>query len=149
MLTVHLPPLRDRGEDVLLLAERFLRTLEERMGRSAELTREARQALVAYSWPGNIRELSNAIERALIVNDGGPISVEQLGLGPATAVRSGGPASDGASTGGGAATLPDLERKLVVEALAKCRGNKSRAAAILGVTRSQVYTLLKRFEIEP
>jgi DNA-binding NtrC family response regulator len=136
---------------VILLADPVRAALRgEEMARSSpRWSREARNALLAHSWPGNIRELSNAIERALIVNDGGPIKRRAAGLGPATTMRAGTAAAEGSGTGGGAATLPDLERKLVVEALAKCRGNKSRAAAILGVTRSQVYTLLKRFEIEP
>src|SRR3989441_13240378 len=78
---IHLPPLRERGEDVVLLAQEFVRRLGERMGKGEPgLSRDARELLVTYPWPGNIRELQNAIERALIVSDAGLITAAQLGL---------------------------------------------------------------------
>ena len=78
---LHLPPLRERGDDVLLLAEHFVHELEARMGKSVPSTsEEARRALLSYTWPGNIRELQNAIERALILSDGGLLPSSQLGL---------------------------------------------------------------------
>src|SRR5437773_1519080 len=79
---IHLPLLREREGDVLVLAEYFLRTLGERMGRrQSRLSDEARQLLLAHTWPGNIRELQNAIERALIAADGHVISAAHLGIG--------------------------------------------------------------------
>src|SRR5207247_2694222 len=79
---IHLPALREREGDVLLLAEHFLRTLGERMGRrQARFSEHARQLLLAHTWPGNIRELQNAIERALIAADGHVISPAHLGIG--------------------------------------------------------------------
>ena len=78
---IHLPLLREREGDVLVLAEYFLRTLGERMGRrQSRLSDEARQLLLAHTWPGNIRELQNAIERALIAADGHVISAAHLGI---------------------------------------------------------------------
>src|SRR5258706_207123 len=78
---IHLPPLRERGEDVVLLAQEFVRRLGERMGKGEPgLSRDARELLVSHPWPGNIRELQNAIERALIVSDAGLITAAQLGL---------------------------------------------------------------------
>src|SRR5258706_16135497 len=78
---IHLPPLRERGEDVVLLAQEFVRRLGERMGKEEPgLSNDARELLVTYPWPGNIRELQNAIERALIVSDAGLITAAQLGL---------------------------------------------------------------------
>jgi Nif-specific regulatory protein len=139
VFTVHLPPLRERGEDVLILAERFLRELEGSMGRAGELTREARQALLAYSWPGNIRELSNAIERAMILSGGEPIRPEMLGLHAASPVPAESEAPDS-----GSLTIPELERRMVLDALFRSGGNRSRAARLLGITRSQLYTRLKR-----
>src|SRR5262245_6049801 len=80
---IHLPTLRERGEDVLLLADHFVRELGARTGRHEPgLSGEARELLLAHSWPGNIRELQNAIERALIVSDGAPILAEHLGIVP-------------------------------------------------------------------
>jgi transcriptional regulator with GAF, ATPase, and Fis domain len=92
VFTVHLPPLRERGDDVLLLADHFVRALGFRMGKGeAGLSRDAREALLAHRWPGNIRELQNAVERALIVSDGGLIASAELGIvarAPADADRS-------------------------------------------------------------
>jgi DNA-binding NtrC family response regulator len=115
------------------------------------LSRDARELLVTYPWPGNIRELQNAIERALIVSDAGLITAAQLGL---TRPR---PPSGEASPSGVptpsrvtnqdamAATLQELERHAIAAALAKAKGNKTAAAAALGITRMQLYTKLKRF----
>src|SRR5205807_4392542 len=80
---VHLPPLRERGNDVLLLADHFVRHLGSEMGKpNPGLSHEARDLLAAHSWPGNIRELQNAIERALILAEGELISAAQLGIVP-------------------------------------------------------------------
>jgi two-component system response regulator HydG len=141
VFSVHLPPLRERGDDVLILAEHFVRTLGASMGKNVPgLARDARDALMSHSWPGNIRELSNAIERALILSDGGPLRAGQLGL--VGRVDRSAPAP--------AAPLPlgDLERQAVQAAMEKAKGNRSRAAALLGVTRSQLYTRLKRYGME-
>jgi transcriptional regulator with GAF, ATPase, and Fis domain len=142
VFTVHLPALRERGDDVLLLAAQFARELAARMGKAETgLSRDAREALLAHPWPGNIRELQNAIERALIVSEGGLITSAQLGLGPRT------PAAD-ARPPETVTSLADWERRLVVDALARADGNRSKAARMLGLTRSQLYTRLKRFGLE-
>ncbi|MGH7409300.1 MAG: sigma-54 interaction domain-containing protein, partial [Candidatus Methylomirabilales bacterium] len=152
VFSVHLPPLRERGEDVLLLAEHFVRELGLRLGKGeAGLSREAREALLAHPWPGNIRELQNALERALIMTDGRLISAADLGLIPPRD-------RDGAGVGGGQAagtpaqgfggSLADWEKQIVVDVLEKAKGNKSRAARLLGLTRSQLYTRLKRFDLD-
>jgi transcriptional regulator with GAF, ATPase, and Fis domain len=148
---IHLPPLRERGEDVVLLAQEFVRRLGERMGKGEPgLSRDARELLVTYPWPGNIRELQNAIERALIVSDAGLITAAQLGLtlprlssGEASLPAVPAP-SRVANQDATAATLQELERQAIADALAKARGNKTSAAAALGITRMQLYTKLKR-----
>jgi len=144
VFTVHLPPLRERGEDILLLADHFVRTLGARIGKGEPgLSRDARETLLAHHWPGNIRELQNAVERALIVSDGGLITVGQLGIAP----RREPPAAEGSRPAAPAppASLAEWERQMVGDALEKARGNKSRAAKMLGLTRAQLYTRLKRF----
>jgi len=98
--------------------------------------------LLRHAWPGNIRELSNAIERALIVSDGGLISAAQLAITPAAPRPGATPTAPAAPT---PQSLADWEKQMVIDALAAARGNKSRAASILGLTRSQLYTRLKRF----
>ncbi len=152
VFTVHLPPLRERGDDVLLLAAHLVRELAPKMGKgNARLSREVRDALLGHAWPGNIRELQNAIERALIMSDGGLITAAQLGitLRAAGAARE---ASDGArvqsETSPTADSLFEVEKRMVLDALEKTKGNKSRAAKHLGLTRFQLYTRLKRYGLD-
>jgi two-component system response regulator AtoC len=149
VFTVQLPPLRERGEDILLLADHFVRALGARMGKGEPgLARDAREALLGHRWPGNIRELQNAVERALIVSEGGLITAAQLGLAPRPAAAE--PLGLAASAAGsdGATSLAELERWVVSEALARARGNKSQAARRLGLTRAQLYTRLQRFGLK-
>src|SRR5262249_5462190 len=81
VVTLRLPPLRERGEDIPLLAEHFLRRACEDYGLpSKRLTGEARTALVAYPWPGNVRELANAMERVALLSDGTAVTPAMLGL---------------------------------------------------------------------
>jgi transcriptional regulator with GAF, ATPase, and Fis domain len=146
VFAVHLPPLRERGDDVLLLADAFVREIGGRMGKGEPgLSRDAREVLLQHAWPGNIRELSNAIERALIVSDGGLLTAAQLAIAAprprATAPVTEEPTAERHS-------LADWERQMVTDALRTAKGNRSRAAAILGLTRSQLYTRLKRFGLE-
>jgi len=143
---VHLPALRERRDDILMLAGHFLREFGGRMGRSdASLTPEARDLLLAYRWPGNIRELQNAIERALILADGGLISAAHLGIaasGPTPAVSESGPVQSPSPV---IQSLAEIEKQSILEALRRAKGNKSRAAAQLGLGRTQLYTRLRRF----
>jgi two-component system response regulator FlrC len=148
---IRVPALRERTEDILLLAELFLEDLGRGMGRpAAGISREARDWLLSHSWPGNVRELRNAIERAILLCDGGLITREHLPAGnpgspelprallPVVGVV----ATPGLETGG--VTMDAMERRLVEQALAEARGNRSRAAKLLGLTRSQLYTRLAR-----
>ncbi len=145
---VHLPALRERTDDVVMLADHFLSEFAGRMGRSeAGLSAEARDLLLAHRWPGNIRELQNAIERALILADGGLISAAHLGIvapAPTAAVSLSGPAAV-PSPPPVIQTLAEVEKQSILEALRRAKGNKSRAAVALGLGRTQLYTRLRRF----
>ncbi|MBI3014610.1 MAG: sigma 54-interacting transcriptional regulator [Candidatus Tectomicrobia bacterium] len=148
---IHLPPLRERGNDVLLLADHFVRTLAARMGKAETgISQDARELLLAYPWPGNIRELQNAVERALIVSEGGLLTAAQLGVvstrEPIAPRVSSADSTDVPSLPEG--SFAHMEKRLVLEALRKARGNKSKAAKLLGLTRSQLYTRLKRFDLD-
>jgi transcriptional regulator with GAF, ATPase, and Fis domain len=138
---VALPPLRERKEDILLLAEGFIREIGPKVGPCAGISKEARDALLSYSWPGNVRELRNAIERAIILCEGALISAEHLPL-PGNGNGRGRPAGSVAGQ-----SLGDVERQLVEGALKDARNNKAQAARLLGITRAQLYSRLQKYGI--
>ncbi len=139
---VHIPPLRERTEDILPMAEAFLEELGKSMGRpAAGISRDAREYMLAAPWPGNARELRNAIERAVLLCDGGLITRGHLPPmeRPAVTGGNGGNGDHHASvtpfpTGG--VDLEEVDRGFVEKALAQSRGNKAKAARLLGITRS-------------
>ncbi|MCI0436305.1 MAG: sigma-54 dependent transcriptional regulator [Gemmatimonadetes bacterium] len=134
---IDIPPLRDRHEDIPLLARHFLRKQLARYAREGGIAREAMQALVEYSWPGNVRELEHVIERAVLMSQTGQIRMEDLGLRGR---------ADGASRLE-ELTLEDAERYLIQRALARYSGNVSRAAEALGLSRSALYRRLQQYGI--
>ncbi len=150
VVPIRLPPLRERGEDALLLARHFLARLARTYGVPApELSRDALRTIERHPWPGNVRELKNAIERGLLLAGGEPIGPEHLALDEALP----GPAEVEAAAGrsGGAAlpfpaTLEALERAAALAMVERFGGNKSRAARELGITRSRLYRILRRAE---
>ena len=148
VFNVHLPPLRERGDDVLLLADAFIRTLGPRMGKTdITLSRDAQEVLRQHSWPGNIRELHNAIERALITCDGSLVTAAHLAI-RRPPERSSPPGSPEPVRPAASMALDELERKAIIEALQRTHGHKTRAARLLGLTRFQLHGRLKRYGIE-
>jgi Nif-specific regulatory protein len=149
VFNVHLPPLRDRGDDVLLLADSFVRTLAAKMGRSdVALSRDAVELLRRHPWPGNIRELQNAIERGLITCEGALVTAAHLAISlpsERTILRQ---QPEPVRPAASPVDLHELERKAIVDALQRTHGHKARAAALLGLTRFQLYSRLKRYDIE-
>jgi len=151
---VHLPPLRDRGDDVATLARHFL--AQHARGDIPELAPGALLHLQEYPWPGNVRELRNAMLRALVLNDSGPIEARHFDLsretGRTTAATSFAVQQHGErlphATIPPARPSPDQQRADLVEALQRCRGNRSRAATLLGISRSTLYTRLKTLEMQ-
>ncbi|RMG65740.1 MAG: sigma-54-dependent Fis family transcriptional regulator [Calditrichaeota bacterium] len=136
---IVLPPLRERKEDIPALVHHFLERTE-----AQGITRQALAALMDYDWPGNVRELQNTIERAAIISDG-IIDVVHL---PAQVTR-------GGSRKEHLFELPDegiqwdeFEKNLVLQALEKAEGNKTRAAELLGVSRRRLYSMMERFGID-
>ncbi len=148
---IAIPTLRERSEDILPLAESFLDELSRKTGRrAAGISRDARTWLLEYSWPGNVRELRNAIERALLLCDGGLITREHL---PAASARSAlangnGPSEPKRLIPPDGVDLTALDRDLVEKALRQAKGNKSKAARLLGLTRSQLYSRLGKYQLE-
>jgi len=133
---IRLPPLRERREDIALLAAWFLERHARRYGRSLEgFEPEAMEALRAHPWPGNVRELEHAVERAVLLAAGGRVRVADLGL----------RAAEGAGVGTlESLTLEEVERELIRRALKRHDGNVSEAARALGLSRSAFYRRLER-----
>ena len=132
VLEIAVPPLRARGDDVLDLAEHFLRVHASQYGVPApRLSPAARAALKAYRWPGNVRELANIMERAVLLTDGGAIEPSDLAMLPAEP-----PATEFCVTfPPGGIVWADLEKSLIEQALAQAGGNQVRAAKLLGLSR--------------
>ena len=136
-LTLRLPPLRERRQDIPLLARTILDGICARMGKQdVHLDDDSIAALQAYPWPGNIRELANVLERAMILQRGGRLRPPDLGLGARPAVS-----SDDA-----AMTLRDAERLHIERVLQRTNGNVTEAAAILGIARRTLYDRIKAFD---
>jgi Nif-specific regulatory protein len=145
VVEIVVPPLRQRGTDVLLLAEHFLAQFNRQMGRRiTTIDEQARRMLLDYRWPGNIRELRNVIERAVVLNAGTTIRPEHLLMTPAVAD------GDERELPAGVEapvemSLAELEREHIQRVLRHTDGNKSRAASILGIERSTLDRKLKKF----
>jgi DNA-binding NtrC family response regulator len=135
VMSLEMPPLRERRGDIPLLVERFL-------GEGWSLDAEALQAVERYNWPGNIRQLNNAIERAKIMAEDHVVQLHDLPselTGPSTGELSGiRSASD---------DLADIERAHIVEVLNREGGNKARTARVLGINRRSLYRLIDKYEI--
>ena len=150
---IHLPPLRERRGDIPALAEHMLRRYSRRGGPIPTLTPLAIDALQAQDWPGNIRELANAIERATILSGGGPITPEHLPvMVPARRPVGGSPAQAQAPTGPhfsipeGSPTLRDIEMKFIQVILEKHNGNKPAASRELGISLKTLYNKINQLQ---
>jgi DNA-binding NtrC family response regulator len=143
---VLLPPLRERREDIPALLTTFVRRFSEQIGKTEPtITPEAMERLLAYAWPGNIRELQNAVEYSVILADRDLITEKQLPKGlllpPELQRVINGPSSEGVLN------LDQQERDSILKALAQAHGNKKKAAEILGIHRPTLYSKLKRYAI--
>jgi DNA-binding NtrC family response regulator len=145
VLVLSIPSLRERKEDIALLAERFLEDLRPKIGRAiGKISAEALAALVDHPWPGNVRELRNAIERAAILGRGPNIALDDL----PDQLRKKPARGDSDKRVSLPLPLGELERLDVIAALESAEGNKSKAARILGVDRATLYARLKAYELE-
>jgi DNA-binding NtrC family response regulator len=148
VVTIQLPSLEERREDIPLLVRHFLKRFNERNARQVTVREEAVQALVRRTWPGNVRELENVIERAAILSNTGEIAEDDLasasGYGIVTHVAAAASPED-AETG---ATLREVERQQIVRALLDAQGNRSHAARSLGIERKTLYKKAQRLGID-
>jgi DNA-binding NtrC family response regulator len=141
---VRLPPLRERQEDIISLAEAFLARSAQRYQRvGMHLSSEARRALEEYPWPGNVRELSHVMERAVLTASAEKVVQLDFSLPSTHAPASSGPAS----TGMAPMRLEDAEQDMIRNALERCRGNIQKTADMLGLSRAALYRRLEKFGI--
>jgi DNA-binding NtrC family response regulator len=145
---IELPPLRKRKEDIPPLITQFVKQFSQQLGKpEPEISPDAFQKLLDYSWPGNVRELQNAIEYAVVLAREGMIGVKELPAEiqlPPDLQQ----AELGALPRSGVQTLDDVERTAIIQALAECRGNKKKAAELLGIQRPTLYNKMKRYAIK-
>ena len=143
VVNIRVPPLRERRDDIPLLAMAFLREFAEENGKKLEgFDPKARQALYAYPWPGNVRELRNSVESAVVMASSGLVGLDDLPPG----VRSSGEERDVRVPIG--STLEAAEKILIRETLAAQGGNKSRTAEVLGIGRKTLYQKIEEYGIE-
>jgi len=134
-IQIELPPLRERGNDIVILSEFFLRKFTRKYNRpEMRINQHAINKLMSYSWPGNIRELQNTIEKAVILSESAVIKPEDLYLRPVQEIKS----------PGSFATLEEMEEKMIQLALDKNNGNFTAAAEQLGITRQTLYNRIKK-----
>ena len=148
VVRLAVPPLRERTEDIPLLAGFLLAKLGARMGgRTARLSEEALEALSSYHYPGNVRELENMLERALIYAEGGEILAADLGLAGAhrLAAASSAYAREPPVVDAGVSSLDSMERGVIEGALARWDGNRTKAARDLGISRRTMLYKIKRY----
>ncbi len=163
VILLHLPPLRERGDDTLVLAQHFLRRFSTKYGKDVRrIDDRARAVLLSYPWPGNVRELSHVIERAVLWSRDDTLTVEHLSVAaPMKAVPEPAPASvveqrqaaSGAALGPAeqsaeSTDLTQVERGLIERAMRDAGGNQTRAAQRLGISRDTLRYRLKKFGIQ-
>ena len=143
VITINLPPLRERQDDIPLLANHFLRKYEKSLARTAmRFSKGAMRLLVNYAWPGNVRELENAVERAAILAETNVIHSHDL----PDKLRSMSPVT--ASIENTEVTLEELEREHIKRVLDKVEGDKVKAAQVLGIHLSTLYRKVQRYQLD-
>jgi DNA-binding NtrC family response regulator len=136
-IRIDVPPLRERGEDIELLSNYFLKCFEQKYNKPAlKISQQAIKKLMKHEWPGNIRELQHTIEKAVILSDGAILKPEDFVF-----------RSPGKKVSGAPQTLEDMERSLIEEALDRQNGNLTAAADQLGISRQTLYNKIKRYDI--
>ncbi len=145
VIELAVPPLRDRDDDMVLLAEHFLADLRRQTGRGpTSLSVAAAAALRSHQWPGNVRELKNSIERAAVLGTGSEVTAEDLGLSPLQLPQGNQP--DSTADGDAPQSLANAELRHIQSVLRKTGGNKMQACRILGIGRGTLYKKLKEIE---
>jgi DNA-binding NtrC family response regulator len=144
VFTIALPALRERIQDLPLLASYFLKMFSAKHGKTVRLAADAVDVMKRYSWPGNVRELRNMLERAITFNDTGVIQANELDFGEDEEAM----AAVAAADGGSGNSLDQMEKDHIIKVLKETGGNKKKAAEILGIERRTLYNKAKRLGID-
>lgn len=139
---LHIPPLRQRGDDVFLLAQHFLTRLNASVGTHKRFSRDSLDYLREHPWPGNVRELHNTVQRAFILADARVDLRGASTYGPAINSTTSAPAEVSFRPG---MSLSEVERVVIMETLKRCNGNKTRTAAVLGISLKTLYNRLNEY----
>jgi len=151
VIQLHLPPLRQRREDIHLLVAHFLRKHAPGPTATITLDKDTMHSLTAYSWPGNVRELENVIERAVTLSQGGVVTTEDLPQRLRLQQSNDTPplsADDLAGLFTGLPNLDEIERRYILHVLDATGNNRKRTAEVLGINRKTLYRMAARFQIE-
>jgi two-component system, NtrC family, response regulator PilR len=137
-LPLRVPPLRERSSDIPALAELLLRNIGTELGRTnLSLTREVIEQMQSYHWPGNVREMRNVLERAVLLSRSGALDRLELHSEPASSLH------------GSEGSLQDAQREEILRVLQEQSWNVSAAAKLLGISRSGLYTKIKQYGLRP
>jgi two-component system response regulator AtoC len=155
VVRLHIPPLRERPEDVPALLTHFVRQAATRLGHAVSITPSALGALTRHDWPGNVRELRNAVERAAVLGTGGPLEPRDFALGngngkhPAQDGNGGSPATNGTMAGvlDLKTQVEAVERLAILKALEASGGNRRQAASLLGVSLRTLFYKMRRLPV--
>jgi transcriptional regulator with PAS, ATPase and Fis domain len=153
VVAIHLPPLRERVEDIPLLAGHFLKRYSQESGKSVTaISDRAMELLCAYSWPGNIRELENTMEQAVVLSNQPVLTPDDLPVTTrdhtvSTSIHS--PPPNGQFLFPDNPTLEEVKKRYVLHVLSRNQGNVSRTARVLNIDRRSLYRMLARYKIEP
>ena len=160
VVNLHIPPLRERREDIGALIAHFARQAAQRLGRPVSITPRALVMLGEYGWPGNIRELRNAVERAAVLGTAGRLDVADFPLGTLAGSANGNGNGNGHANGNGNGASANgcsytlklqveaLERVTIVRALEAAKGSRREAAQLLGVSLRTLFYKLRRYQLE-
>ncbi len=143
---IYLPPLRDRGNDIILLADHFVLKYSKEMGKPVKrISTSVIEVFLSHQWPGNVRELENCIERAILLTEGDAIEMIHLPPSLQAKMREGDPTDKGRLS----TVILSQERSLILEALKETRGNQSQAARLLGTTKRIIQYKIQKLGIDP
>jgi len=143
---IYLPPLRERGNDIILLADHFVLKYSKEMGKPVKrISTSVIEVFLSHQWPGNVRELENCIERAILLTEGDAIEMIHLPPSLQAKMREGDPTEKGRLS----TVILSQERSLILEALKETRGNQSQAARLLGTTKRIIQYKIQKLGIDP